>query len=541
MPGSRQAGNTMPIGDVAISARDANAPPAPGGARLSAVDPAIVLEVKELVKEFPGTRALDGVDLQIRAGEVHALLGENGAGKSTLIRAICGASQPTAGSIFVDGAEVTLKSPQQALALGIAVVHQHFNLVPQLSVGENLLLAGTLPRRAGVFVDWGEIERRARKLLERVGLKIDPKTEVRNLRPDQNAMVAIAKAIGSDAKIIILDEPTAALLPDEVAVLFGHMRRLAAEGHAFVYVSHRLTEVFEIADRVTVLRDGRRAGTWARAEMSRKTIIQAIVGGDKAWSDEIVAQDVATGAVVLAAEGIAGGRVTDFSFAVRAGEILGIAGLPGSGAEEALDLLFGRFPTTRGRLMLNGAEVVFRSPRDAKEAGVALGPKDRHTESLLPGASVRENISLPFLRRFAVDPVARFIHRGKERAEALDIAKKLKIKMPGVEASIDSLSGGNQQKAILGRWLASGAKVFMLNSPTAAVDIGAKAEIYHLIREIAASGAAVIFTSTEVEEFPRVCHRILVFRDGRIAGEVSGASATETNIMHLAVGGGDER
>ena len=532
----------MSIGDVEMAIGDINAaPPATGGAERGPAGPKIVLEVKGLVKEFPGTRALDGVDVQIRQGEVHALLGENGAGKSTLIRAICGASQPTAGSIFVDGAAVSLKSPQQALALGIAVVHQHFNLVPQLSVGENLVLAESLPRRAGLFVDWGAVERRARKLLERVGLKIDPNIEVSKLRPDENAMVAIAKAIGSDAKIIILDEPTSALLPDEVSILFGHMRRLAAEGHAFVYVSHRLTEVFEIADRVTVLRDGRRAGTWARAQMSRKTIIEAIVGGDKAWSDEIVGQDSATGEVVLAADGVAGGRVEDFSFVLRAGEILGVAGLPGSGAEEALDLLFGRFPMTRGRLRLNGAEVVFRSPRDAKEAGVALVPKDRHAESLLPGASVRENISLPNLDRFVADPAARFINRGKERAEALAIAEKLKIKMPGIEASIDSLSGGNQQKAILGRWLASGAKVFMLNSPTAAVDIGAKAEIYHLIREIAASGAAVLFTSTEVEEFPRICHRVLVFRDGRIVGEASGRSATETTIMHLAVGGEDER
>jgi ABC-type sugar transport system ATPase subunit len=319
------------------------------------------------------------------------------------------------------------------------------------------------------------------------------------------------------------------------------MRRLAAEGHSFLYVSHRLAEVFEIADRVTVLRDGRRVGTWPRAEMSRKTIIAAIVGGAKAWAVEADGADAAMGEVVLAAEGLAGGRLEDLSFAVRAGEILGLAGLPGSGAEEALDLLFARFRVVRGRLTLNGRPAVFNSPRDAKNAGVALVPKDRHAESLLPGASVRENISLPNLSRFVTDPVARFIHRGRERAESMEIAAKLAIKMPGIEAPIDSLSGGNQQKAILGRWLASGAKVFMLNSPTAAVDIGAKAEIYALIRQIAASGAAVLFTSTEVEEFPRVCSRVLVFRGGRVVGELSGCDATETNIMQLAVGGADER
>jgi ABC-type sugar transport system ATPase subunit len=513
---------------------------APDGAD-PAVDSETVLEVRGLVKEFPGTRALDGVDLTIRRGEIHALLGENGAGKSTLIRVVCGATQPTAGSVLVGGDPVVLNSPQEARALGIAVVHQHFNLVPQLSVCENLMLAEALPRRAGIFIDWGAMERRAQKLLDRVGLKLDPRIEVSQLRPDEAAMVAIAKAIGSNARIIILDEPTSALLPAEVSILFKHMRRLAAEGHSFLYVSHRLAEVFEIADRVTVLRDGRRVGTWPRAEMTRKSIIAAIVGGAKAWAVESDRADAAMGEIVLAAEGLAGGRLEDLSFAVRAGEILGLAGLPGSGAEEALDLLFARFRVVRGRLTLNGRPAVFNSPRDAKNAGVALVPKDRHTESLLPGASVRENISLPNLSRFVTDPVARFIHRGRERAAGMEIAGKLAIKMPGIEAPIDSLSGGNQQKAILGRWLASGAKVFMLNSPTAAVDIGAKAEIYALIRQIAASGAAVLFTSTEVEEFPRVCRRVLVFRDGRVAGELSGRDATETNIMQLAVGGADER
>jgi ABC-type sugar transport system ATPase subunit len=227
------------------------------------------------------------------------------------------------------------------------------------------------------------------------------------------------------------------------------------------------------------------------------------------------------------------------SFELRAHEILGIAGLPGSGAEEALDLLYGRFPATGGRLTVGGANVTFQSPRDAKDAGLALVPKDRHAESLLPGASVRENISLPNLRQFAVDPVLRFIRRDKERAEAQRIAKRLSVKMAGVESPISSLSGGNQQKAILGRWLASGAKVFLLNSPTAAVDIGAKAEIYALIQQIAQDGAGVIFTSTEVEEFPRVCHRVLVFRDGRITGELVGKDANEASILNLAAGGGE--
>jgi ABC-type sugar transport system ATPase subunit len=518
------------------------APSTPDGAALLAGgSPEIALETKGLVKEYPGTRALDSVDIQIRRGEIHALLGENGAGKTTLIRSICGATQPTEGQIYIEGRPVELHSPQQAQDLGIAVVHQHFNLVPQLSVAENLFLSETLPRRVGLFVSWSATERRARKLLDRVGLKVDPWTEVSKLRPDESAMVAIAKAIGSDARIIILDEPTSALLPAEVSILFGHMRRLAAEGHSFLYVSHRLAEVFEIADRVTVLRDGRRAGAWTREEMSRKTIIRAIVGGDKPWIDDTDAGRTAHGEPVVVADALAGGKVQDLSFELRSGEILGFAGLPGSGAEEALDLLFARSALLKGQLTVHGKPVTLHSPRDAKSVGIALVPKNRHTESMLSGASVRENISLPFLNRFVTDPVVRFIRRGRERAESLDIATRLAIKMPSIEASIDSLSGGNQQKAILGRWLASGARIFMLNSPTAAVDIGAKADIYNLIRQIAESGAGVIFTSTEVEEFPRVCQRVLVFRDGVVVGEVAGASATEANIMHLAVGGEDER
>ncbi len=496
----------------------------------------VFLAVERLVKQFPGTRALDRVDLTVRRGEIHALLGENGAGKSTLIRQICGASQPNEGRIMVEGREVTLPSPQAAAALGVAVVHQHFNLVPQISVCENLFLSENLPRRLGLFVDWGEARRRAAQLMSRVGLSIDPMAEVSGLRPDEAAMVAIAKAIGTNAKLIILDEPTAALLPTEVAVLFEHMRGLAAQGHAFLYVSHRLAEVFEIADRVTVLRDGRNAGTWTRAEMSRRAIIEAIVG-QKSFSEEALAAPARSGETLLKAEGLAGGRVAEMSFELRAHEILGVAGLPGSGAEEALDLLYGRFPASGGRLKVGGAEVSFRSPRDAKAAGLALVPKDRHAESLLPGASVRENISLPNLGRFLTDPVLRIVRRGKERAEAESVAHRLSVKMTSVEAPISSLSGGNQQKAILGRWLASGAKIFMLNSPTAAVDIGAKAEIYALIRQIAAEGAGVIFTSTEVEEFPRVCHRVIVFRDGRVAGELVGKDASEANILNLASGG----
>jgi ABC-type sugar transport system ATPase subunit len=403
-------------------------------------------------------------------------------------------------------------------------------------VRENLLLGRKLPRRAGVLIDWKEVDRRATALLDRVGLQIPPRTIVAELRADQMAMVAIAKAIASDAQIIVLDEPTAALLPHEVVVLFGQMRHLAESGHAFLYVSHRLTEVFDIADRITVLRDGRVAGSWSRAEVSRHAVVGAIVGRNSALLEEAGDNAAQTGAPLLVAQGLGGGRVADLSATVHAGEIVGFAGLPGSGAEEALDLLYGRLPRVQGLLTLDGHPLRFASPREAKRAGLALLPADRITESLLPRHSLRENMSLPTLHHHLTDPVFRFIRRRRECASVTDFARRLNVKAPGIEAPIEALSGGNQQKAMLGRWVASKARVFLLSSPTAAVDVGAKAEIYGLIRQIAADGAGVIFTSTEVEEFPRVCHRVLVFRGGRVVGELVGRAASENRIMQLAVG-----
>lgn len=529
--------------DRASPARHDPEPGSPAGPPL--------LAVSGLTKMFPGTLALDGVDLEVRAGEIHALLGENGAGKSTLIKCVTGAHRPTAGTIAVAGQVVQIASPQEATRYGIAVVHQHFNLVPTLSVQENLVLGGRLPRRLGLFIDWPEVTAQARRHLERVGLgEIDPRTNVSDLRPDEVAMVSIAKAVASDAKVIILDEPTAALVPQEVEVLFGHMRRLAREGHGFLYVSHRLAEVFDIADRITVLRDGRLAGTWDKAAagggggrggIDRRAVVEAIVGRAGDLADAVAQAEQVLGEPVLEVSALSAPRIRAASFTVRAGEILGIAGLPGSGAEEMFDILYGRRRMTGGSVHIDGRAADLGDPRKALRSGMALVPKDRHGEAMFPGFSVRENISLPSLARMVTDPVFRFIRHGRERRMAADTARDLNVKMPGLEAKIDSLSGGNQQKAVLGRWFAHGARVFLLNSPTAAVDVGAKAEIYELTRRIAGEGGVVLFTSTEVEEFPRVCHRVLVFHEGRIVGELVGTAITETAIMNLAAGGTDER
>ena len=500
--------------------------------------PVPLLSVRGIVKDFPGQRALDAVSLDLHRGEIHALLGENGAGKSTLIKIVTGVYQCDAGEIRVDGRPVAFGDPHEAQAAGIAVVHQHGNLVPALSVQENLLLGAALPRRLGVLIDWPAVRRRTGQLLERVGLRdIDPASLVSSLRPDEVAMVSIAKAIAADARVIILDEPTTALLPHEVDVLFGHMRRLAAEGHGFIYVSHRLAEVFAIADRASVLRDGRLVWSCAdRAGLNQTEVVAAIVGAEAAPDARADHPSFALGETVLELRALVATGVDAVSLELRGGEILGLAGLPGSGAEETIDAIYGRLVVRGGELRVDGQPVRFGSPRDAVAAGLALVPKNRLAEAAISGFSVRENVSLPSLSRLLTDPVLRFVRKGAERRLVTDATTRLRVKSVGIEARIESLSGGNQQKAVIARWLGRGARIYLLNSPTAAVDVGAKAEIYHLLREIAADGAAVIFTSTEVEEFPRLCDRVLVFRDGRVVGEFIGDNATEHAILNLAAG-----
>ena len=501
-----------------------------------------LLAVRNITKDFPGQRALDAVSLDLHRGEIHALLGENGAGKSTLIKIVTGVYPSDGGEIQVGGKAMSFHDPHEAQAAGIAVVHQHGNLVPSLSVQENLLLGESLPRRLGVLIDWPAVRRRTTQLLERVGLKdIDPAALVASLRPDEVAMVSIAKAIATNAKVIILDEPTTALLPHEVEVLFGHMRRLAAEGHGFIYVSHRLAEVFAIADRASVLRDGQLV--WScrdRAGLKQADVVAAIVGAEADPGARDGGLGAPLGDTVLELRSLEAAGVDRVSLNLKRGEILGLAGLPGSGAEETLDAVYGRVVVRGGELLVDGRAVRFASPRDAVAAGLALVPKNRLAEAALTGFSVRENVSLPSLSRLLTDPVMRFVRKGAERKLVTDATTRLRVKSVGIEARIESLSGGNQQKAMIARWLGRAARIYLLNSPTAAVDVGAKAEIYQLLREIAADGAAVVFTSTEVEEFPRLCDRVLVFRDGRVVGELIGAHATEHAILNLAAGVDDD-
>lgn len=495
----------------------------------------LLLEVRGLTKGFGGQFALDNVDLLVGQSSIHALLGENGAGKSTLIKIIAGALRPDAGTIRVDGELMHFDNPHDAQAHGVAVVHQHANLVKSLSVQENLLLGRPLPTYANAIVNWREVGRRARHLLDRVGLDIDPRAAVDRLRPDEVAMISIAKAIATNAKLIILDEPTTSLVPKEVTIVFEHMRRLAKAGHGFVYVSHRLQEVFDIAEYATVLRDGKVTWTCRRSEMTRRSVVRAIIG-DKAHVEDIKPSTEEPGLSVLETHALAGLGVAALSMQVRAGEIIGLAGLPGSGAEEALDLLYGRARATAGRLVLHGNETTLRSPRDAVRAGIALVPKDRLAEATITTFSVSRNISLPSLARFLIHPLWRIINRASERQDSSMLAKRLSVKMPSLDADIGLLSGGNQQKAVIARWLGANASVLLLNSPTAAVDVGAKSEIYRLLLDLSNSGVAILFTTTEMEEFPRICQRVFVFREQHVVAELIGAQITEERIVALSIG-----
>lgn len=496
-----------------------------------------LLQINGAVKDYPGQRALDGMNFELRAGEIHALLGENGAGKSTLIKAISGAIALTAGQIAVDGEDATIRSPQDSQNLGICVVHQHGNLIGNLSVLENVLLSEGLLTRAGVFVNWKRSAARVRELLDNVGLtEVDVKAEVSTLSPHQVAMVAIAKAQASNARIIILDEPTSALQAEEVDILFARMRALADGGMGLVFVTHRLSEVFRLTDRITVMRDGRHVGTWKTDELTHDSLVDQLVGPERAAVSRIeVERGGVRDEILFEASGLRNSVLQGVDFSIRSGEVLGIASLPGEGAEEVIEALYG-LRKCEGSMTIRGVKRALESPRDAVRNGLALVPRDRLRHGLISDMSVRENASLASTSQFITDPVFRFIRRRKEGAAVRETTKKLSLKSDGLETSVRTLSGGNQQKVVIARWILRGASVYLLDSPTNAVDVHTKTEIYGLARELARQDAAVIFTSTETEEFVRLCDRVLVMHNGEIAGELEGEAITVNHIMRLSFG-----
>ncbi|HET6469677.1 MAG TPA: sugar ABC transporter ATP-binding protein [Geminicoccaceae bacterium] len=511
----------------------------PEGGRPGADDEAAaqpLLRVAGAGKRYPGVRALADVDLEVRAGEVHGLLGENGAGKSTLLKILAGAERPDSGRIVFRGREVAPASPQEAQALGVATIYQELNLVPNLTVAENLFI-GREPG-AGPFVSWRRLAADTRAVLDRLGLRIDPLRPVRDLSVAGQQMVEIARALSMDARLIIMDEPTSALSDAEVETLFGIVRDLRGRGLGIIFVTHRLDEVMRLCDRVTVLRDGRRVGSAAVTDLTVDDLIRMMVGRDVGQLFTPFAPrepgDVALRVTALCRRGTSldpyASVLDDVSLEVRRGEILGLAGLMGAGRTELARAVFGADPFASGRIEVEGREVTIRSPADAIRHGIGLVPEDRKQQALFLGLAVRTNLSLTALKglvRFG------FVRGRDELALVERFRRALNIRMAGPEQPVGNLSGGNQQKVVLARWLALKPRVLIVDEPTRGIDVAAKAEVHQLLDGLARSGIAVLAISSELPELLAIADRIVTMREGRVTGELPRAEASEERLMQL--------
>jgi len=490
-----------------------------------------VLEMRGITKRFPGVTALDEVDFTLRPGEVHGLVGENGAGKSTLMKILAGAQPMDAGEILVAGAPARITSPHDARDLGISMIYQEFNLVPRLSVAENIFLGR--PPRMGRRISWRRLHGDAREVLDRIGVDLDTHLPVGELSVAQQQMVEIAKALSINARIIVMDEPSATLTGHELETLFELILRLRRSGIGVVYISHRLEELFSIAQRVTVMRDGRHIATNDMCDVTRDALIRMMVGREV--SEARPENDRGTGDERLRVEGLGRrGAFHNVSFALKAGEIVGLTGLVGSGRTEVARTVFGADRPDTGEIRVDGEPVRIRSPREAIAHGIGLLTEDRKNQGLVLMMSVRENITASNLAALGPGP---FLLPRRERPIAARFVEELHVKTPSIEQLVRNLSGGNQQKVVLAKWLFTQSRVLIFDEPTRGIDVGAKAEIYRIIRDLAAAGTAVLVISSELPEILHLCDRILVMHEGRVTGEISGAGATQEEIMRLATGG----
>jgi len=507
----------MDAGGQNLNTADRNAGVEPGGDQ--------ILVVRDVSKQFGGTQALSDVGMYLRAGEILALLGENGAGKSTLIKILADVYTLDKGTVTFRGADVT----NSLRHLPIAFIHQDLGLIDWMTVAENICLTLGFPRRHGL-IDWAAARRRAAAALETLGADIDPDARIQGLSRTEKSLVAIARALSAEAEILVLDEPTASLPADEVARLFAALRRLRARGVAMIYVSHRLDEVFEIADRMVVLRDGRVAGERMLTETTPDETILMIVGREPSQVFRRPAKRLGSPRLVL--ESVMVDAVGPVGCEIHAGEIIGFVGLRGAGQESIGRALFGVIPTSGGRVLLDGETIAAASPREAMRSGVNLVCADRVGESIVPNLTVRENLFLnpvaAGLRLFSM------LAPGRESRAALDLGQRLGVRPNDPTLPIELLSGGNQQKVVVGRWLHLGAKVYVFEDPTAGVDVGAKAEIYRLFDVALQAGAAIVVVSTDFEEVAKVCHRAFVFDRGRVVAELAAADLSVENLLGAA-------
>ena len=500
------------------------------------MEPDIIVDINGVSKAYAGVQALDNVSFDIRAGEVHGLVGENGAGKSTIIKILAGAVTRDSGTLTVSGNPVELNNERASDALGFRFIHQDIGVIDRLTVAENVFLGKPLPRW-GPFISKRETRRQAREVLADF-TTVDPAERIQDLSIAKRWMVAVGRACSGDPRLVVMDEPTVALSDVEVRLVIGAIARLRERGIAVLFVSHRLVEVLEVSDRITVMKDGRSVGTHDNIGMNRSQLVSLIVGEEMGDTTLQAPSPIEPDApVILQATGLCGGPLRDIDLELRAGEILGIAGLVGSGRTSLLQQLFGVHRPTAGAIRYEGREVTIKSPADAIKLGMAMIPEERRSEGLLLLRSVRENAVLAHLKRFRWDRRLGVPSRRKEREATEGQIKALSIRTSGSEQRVSELSGGNQQKVLVARWLlGSGLKVLILDEPTKGVDVGAKAEIFGIVRQLAMGGVGVLLVSSDLEEVAEVCHRAVVLVEGRLGGEVV-SPFSESDILAVCYEG----
>ena len=493
--------------------------------------------MKGIEIQFPGVKALDKVDFSLKAGEIHALLGENGAGKSTLIKCLTGVHHMDAGTILFDGKEIRPTNPQDAFSMGISTVYQEINLCPNLTVAENIFV-GRQPMKNGM-INWKDINRRAKELMSRFHMDIDVTRPLNNYSTAIQQMVSIARAVDIDAKILILDEPTSSLDDNEVKLLFDVMNELKAEGMGIIFITHFLDQVFAVSDRLTILRNGALVGTFNISDITKLELVTKMIGKDMDVIFNLKRATVDPNAPeMMKTENLgAPGQIQNVNLSMKKGELLGFAGLLGSGRTETAELIFGAVPATEGTEVINGKQVSLKNPLDAIMAKMAFCPEDRKRDGIIGDLSIRENIALALqARRGFLHPISM-----QEQNEMADkYIKLLSIATPDAEKKIGELSGGNQQKVILARWMATQPDLLILDEPTRGIDVGAKAEIQRLMLEMCNDGVSVIFISSELDEIIRCSNRIIVMRDGKKVGEVNGEGCTQQTILSIIAEGVQE-
>ena len=491
----------------------------------------VLLQMKDICKSFPGVKALDRVSLTVKAGTVHALMGENGAGKSTLMKCLFGIYHPDSGEILLEGAPVSFRSSREALEHGVAMVHQELNQALKRSVMDNLWL-GRFPKIGGLFVDEGKMAREMAALFKELKLSVDPKTVMSRMPVSQRQMAEIAKAVSYRSKVIVFDEPTSSLTEQEVEHLFEIIGQLKARGCGIIYISHKMEEILRISDEVTVMRDGTRIATEPAAELTMDRLIRLMVGRE--LKNRFPEKINLPGKELLRVEGLSSrySPIREVSFSVRSGEILGLAGLAGAGRTEVLENLFGISARSGGRVILHGEPVKNKKARDSIARGFALLTEERRATGIFGVLNIQENTVISSLKNYRTAGL--FLSGKRMKNDTEHKIRSLRIKTPSVKTKIQTLSGGNQQKVILGRWLLTEPEVLLLDEPTRGIDVGAKYEIYRLITELAAKGKSVVMVSSEMPELLGVCDRIAVMSGGRLAGVLDAKTATQEEIMALA-------